>query len=44
MARWVKVAAAQRGPIDAGTGRDEVVERRLGLLEPAVAEPVRPRS
>jgi hypothetical protein len=27
MARWVKVAAAQMGPIYEGTSRDEVVER-----------------
>jgi predicted amidohydrolase len=40
MARWVKVAAAQMGPINEGTGRDEVVERMLTLLEQAVAEQV----
>jgi N-carbamoyl-D-amino-acid hydrolase len=40
MARWVKVAAAQMGPINEGTGRDEVVERMLALLEQAIAERV----
>ena len=38
MARWVKVAAAQLGPINEGTSRDEVVERML------FTEPVRSRS
>jgi hypothetical protein len=33
MARYVRVAAAQMGPINEGTGRDEVVERMLVLLE-----------
>ena len=28
MARWVKVAAAQMGPINEGTSRNEVVDRR----------------
>ena len=32
MARWVKVAAAQLGPINEGTSRDEVVELMLVLL------------
>jgi predicted amidohydrolase len=40
MARWVKVAAAQMGPINEGTSRDEVVDRMLGLLEQAIAEQV----
>ena len=40
MAREVKVAAAQLGPINEGTSRDEVVERMLALLERAIAERV----
>src|SRR5438067_727249 len=40
MARWMKVAAAQMGPINEGTGRDEVVERMLALLERAIADGV----
>src|ERR1700752_425668 len=40
MARWVKVAAAQMGPINEGTSRDEVVDRMLGLLEQAIADRV----
>jgi N-carbamoyl-D-amino-acid hydrolase len=40
MARELKVAAAQMGPINEGTGRDEVVERMLALLEQAIAERV----
>jgi predicted amidohydrolase len=40
MARWVKVAGAQMGPINEETSRDEVVERMLVLLEQAVAEGV----
>ena len=40
MARWVKVAAAQMGPINEGTSRDEVVDRMLALLERAIAERV----
>ena len=40
MARWVKVAAAQMGPINEGTSRDEVVERLLALLEQAIADGV----
>jgi hypothetical protein len=38
MARWVKVTAAQLGPINEGTSRDEVVERML------FTEPVGSRS
>jgi hypothetical protein len=37
MARWVKVAAAQMGPIDEGTSRDEVVDRMLALLDRPLA-------
>jgi hypothetical protein len=40
MAREVKVAAAQMGPINEGTSRDEDVERMLVLLERAIAEHV----
>ena len=40
MAREVKIAAAQMGPINEGTSRDEVVERMLVLLERAIAEHV----
>jgi N-carbamoyl-D-amino-acid hydrolase len=40
MARYVRVAAAQMGPINEGTGRDEVVERMLVLLEQAIADHV----
>ena len=40
MARQVKVAAAQMGPINEGTSRDEVVERMLVLLEQAITEQV----
>ena len=40
MARWVKVAAAQMGPINEGTSRDEVVDRMLALLEQAIADRV----
>ena len=40
MARWVKVAAAQMGPINEGTSRDEVVDRMLALLDRAIAEQV----
>jgi hypothetical protein len=36
MAREVKVAAVQVGPMDEGTSRDEVVDRMLGLLERAI--------
>ena len=37
MARHVKVAAAQMGPNNEGTSREEIVERMLALLEQAVA-------
>jgi len=40
MARHVKVAAAQLGPNNEGTPREEIVERMLGLLEQAAAEGV----
>jgi predicted amidohydrolase len=40
MARRVKVAAAQMGPINEGTSREEVVDRMLGLLEQAIADHV----
>ena len=40
MPRHVKVAAAQMGPNNEGTSREEIVERMLGLLEQAVAENV----
>src|SRR5258705_9298294 len=40
MARQVKVAAAQMGPINEGTSRDEVVDRMLVLLEHAITEQV----
>src|ERR1700741_139662 len=40
MARWGKVAAAQRGPISGATRRDEVVDRMLALLEAAIADRV----
>ena len=40
MARWVKIAAAQMGPINEGTSRDEVVDRMLALLDRAIAEQV----
>lgn len=40
MPRYVKVAAAQLGPINEGTSREEVVERLLALLEQAIAEDV----
>ena len=40
MARVVKVAAAQMGPNDEGTSRDEIVERMMGLLELAIADGV----
>jgi hypothetical protein len=38
MARHVKVAAAQMGPINEGTGRDEVVEQHDGLITQPRAE------
>jgi predicted amidohydrolase len=40
MPRFLKVAAAQLGPIDEGTPREAAVERMLALLEQAVAEDV----
>ena len=40
MARYVKVAAAQMGPNNEGTSREEIVERMLALLEQAVVEGV----
>jgi N-carbamoyl-D-amino-acid hydrolase len=40
MARELKIAAAQMGPINEGTGRDEVVDRMLALLEQAIGERV----
>ena len=40
MARYIKVAAAQMGPNNEGTSREEIVDRMLGLLEQAVAEGV----
>src|SRR4026207_2567207 len=40
MARYVKVAATQMGPHNAGTSREEIVERMLALLEQAVVEGV----
>ena len=38
MARHIKVAAAQMGPNNEGTSREEIVERMLALLDQAVAE------
>jgi predicted amidohydrolase len=35
MPRWISVAAAQMGPINEGTSREEVVGRMLALLEQA---------
>jgi len=40
MPRHVKVAAAQMGPNNEGTSREEIVERMLALLEQAVREQV----
>jgi N-carbamoyl-D-amino-acid hydrolase len=40
MSRFVKVAAAQMGPIPEGTSRETAVERMLTLLEQAIAEDV----
>ena len=40
MARYVKVAAAQMGPNNEGTPREEIVERMQALLELAVREGV----
>ncbi len=40
MPRVIKVAAAQMGPNNEGTPREEIVERMLGLLEQAIGEGV----
>src|SRR2546422_3380117 len=40
MPRYIKLAAAQLGPNNEGTPREEIVERMLGLLEQAVQEGV----
>src|SRR5512144_902098 len=40
MARFIKLAAAQMGPNNEGTSREEIVERMLGLLDQAIAERV----
>src|SRR4030095_17184176 len=40
MPRFVKVAAAQMGPNNEGTSREEIVERMLALIEQAVREDV----
>jgi len=40
MARYIKVAAAQMGPNNEGTPREEIVERMQALLELAVREGV----
>ncbi len=40
MPRFVKVAAAQMGPNNEGTSREEIVERMLALMEQAVRESV----
>jgi len=40
MPRHMKVAAAQMGPNNEGTSREEIVERMLGLLEQAAREQV----
>ena len=40
MPRYVKVAAAQMGPNNEGTPREEIVERMLALLEPAARDGV----
>ena len=40
MPRFVKVAAAQMGPNNEGTSREEIVERMLALMEQAVREDV----
>jgi hypothetical protein len=44
MARWVKVAAAQLGPINDGTGRDEVVERMRAAAAGEASLRTEPRS
>lgn len=40
MPRFVKVAAAQMGPINEGTPREAAVERMLALMDQAIAEDV----
>src|SRR5438093_886188 len=40
MPRYLKVAAAQLGPNNEGTSREEIVERMLGLLTEAAREGV----
>ena len=40
MARNVKVAAAQMGPVHEGTSRAEVVERMLAVMDEAISESV----
>ena len=40
MPRQIKVAAAQMGPNNEGVGREEIVERMLGLLERAAKDQV----
>jgi predicted amidohydrolase len=40
MARYVKIGAAQMGPNNEGTSREEIVDRMLGLLEQAIGEGV----
>ena len=40
MPRFVKVAAAQMGPNNEGTSREEIVERMLALMEQAAREDV----
>src|SRR3990170_7218477 len=40
MARYLKIAAAQMGPNQEGTSRDEIVERMLALLADAVHQSV----
>ncbi|HEV8472775.1 MAG TPA: nitrilase-related carbon-nitrogen hydrolase, partial [Methylomirabilota bacterium] len=40
MPRYIKVAAAQMGPNNEGTPREEIVERMLALLELAIRDGV----
>ena len=40
MPRHIKVAAAQMGPNNEGTPREEIVERMLALLELAIRDGV----
>jgi predicted amidohydrolase len=40
MPRYIKVAAAQMGPNNEGTSREEIVERMLALLDQAIQEQV----